>query len=55
MTLTIDFGFHLCLSNGSKERHYALPLVKRVLTFNRLATWAKAASVVTTSIIWGLR
>lgn len=55
MTLTIDFGFHLCLADGQTQRHYSLPLVKRVLKFTRLATWAKATAVVTNSLIWGLR
>jgi len=54
MTLTIDFGFHVCLSDGRNERRFSLPLVKREIRF-KVATWAKAAGVVVNSILWGIR
>lgn len=54
MTLTIDFGFHVCLSDGSHERHFSLPLIKREIRF-KVATWVKAAGVVVKSVLWGIR
>lgn len=62
MTLTLSFGLNIQLRTQRRARSWNLPIISKTVqltrqaaTPGRLAVVATVASIVVSSLIWGLR